>query len=73
MENITEQMLDQDDIKGRLRLFRYGLIVIVVVAFLLSWLMPYAMFLLVGWSVMLIVWYLLGLPVGPDSPIHVPG
>ena len=38
----------------------------------LSYLMPYAMFLLVGWSIMLVVWYLLGLPVGPDSPILLP-
>lgn len=38
----------------------------------LSFLMPYAIFLLVGWSLMLIGWYLLGLPVGPDSPILIP-
>jgi aminobenzoyl-glutamate transport protein len=35
----------------------------------LSYLMPYAMFLLVGWIVMLVVWYLLGLPIGPDTPV----
>jgi aminobenzoyl-glutamate transport protein len=38
----------------------------------LSYLVPYAVFLLIGWVVMLIVWYLLGLPVGPDSPIQLP-
>jgi aminobenzoyl-glutamate transport protein len=38
----------------------------------LSYLMPYALFLLVGWIIMLVIWYLLGLPVGPDSPIRMP-
>lgn len=37
----------------------------------LSFLVPYAMALLVGWVVMLVVWYLLGLPVGPDSPVFL--
>jgi len=35
----------------------------------LSYLIPYASWLLLGWSVMLVGWYLLGLPVGPDSPL----
>lgn len=35
----------------------------------LSYLVPYASALLVGWSLMLIGWYLLGLPVGPNSPL----
>ena len=26
-------------------------------------------FLLVGWIIMLVVWYWLGLPLGPDSPL----
>ena len=33
-------MIKQSDIEGRLRLFRYGLIVIVVVAFIVSLLAP---------------------------------
>lgn len=33
-------MLDRSDIQGRLRLFRYGLIVVVVVTFLISLLAP---------------------------------
>ncbi len=37
----------------------------------LSYLVPYASYLLLGWVLMLIGWYLLGLPVGPDSPIHL--
>jgi aminobenzoyl-glutamate transport protein len=37
----------------------------------LSYLIPYASWLLVGWSIMLVGWYLLGLPVGPDSPLFL--
>ena len=39
----------------------------------LSYLVPYAAFLLVGWIVMMVGWYLTGLPIGPDSPIFMPG
>jgi aminobenzoyl-glutamate transport protein len=39
----------------------------------LSLLIPYANFLLIGWVIMLIIWYVLGLPVGPDSPILLNG
>ncbi|MBD3869041.1 MAG: AbgT family transporter [Acidobacteria bacterium] len=39
----------------------------------LSYLVPYANFLFWGWILMLIIWYLIGLPVGPDSPIHLAG
>ncbi len=35
----------------------------------LSYLVPYAAYLLGGWLIMLIGWYLLGLPIGPDSPL----
>lgn len=35
-------MISQSDIQGRLRLFRYGLVVLVVVTFLVSLLAPYA-------------------------------
>lgn len=37
----------------------------------LSYLVPYANILFWGWMTMLIIWYLLGLPVGPDSPVHL--
>lgn len=37
-------MLQQSDVQGRLRLFRYGLIVIVIVTFLVSLLAPWAAF-----------------------------
>ncbi len=35
-------MISQGDIQGRLRLFRYGLIVLVIVTFLVSLLAPFA-------------------------------
>ncbi len=38
----------------------------------LSYLVPYANFLLLGWVVMLVLWYLAGFDVGPDSPIRMP-
>ena len=38
----------------------------------LSYLVPYAFVLLIGWTVMLGIWYALGLPVGPDTPIVLP-
>jgi ABC-type Fe3+ transport system permease subunit len=35
-------MISQSDIQGRLRLLRYGLIVVVIVAFFVALLVPYA-------------------------------
>ena len=35
-------MINQTDISGRIRLLRYGLIVLVIVTFLVAWLVPYA-------------------------------
>ncbi|WP_411841967.1 AbgT family transporter [Salinicoccus sp. HZC-1] len=40
---------------------------------LISVMLPYSIFFLIFWSVMLIVWTLLGLPLGPNAPIHFPG
>src|SRR5699024_7672994 len=37
---------------------------------LISVMLPYSIFFFVFWVVMLIVWSLLGLPLGPDSPVH---
>jgi len=37
-------MIQMSDVEGRLRLFRYGLIVVTVVAFLVSLLAPWASF-----------------------------
>ena len=44
-------MIDRSDIQGRLRLFRYGLIVVVVVTFLVSLLAPVASFRNTGLAV----------------------
>lgn len=37
---------------------------------LIASLMPYTIFLAIFWTVFLIIWYLLGIPVGPGGPIH---
>ncbi len=36
---------------------------------IISTMMPYSMAFLLGWTILLIVWYLLGLPIGPDIPV----
>lgn len=37
----------------------------------LSYLVPYAFVLLGGWIVMMVLWYLTGIPIGPGSPIRL--
>ena len=34
--------------------------------------LPYSMVFLLFWIVLLVIWMLLGLPVGPGAPIHIP-
>jgi len=36
---------------------------------LISTMIPYSIFFLIMWTILLVVWMLLGLPLGPDSPI----
>ncbi|GGN66562.1 AbgT family transporter [Oceanobacillus indicireducens] len=36
---------------------------------LISTMVPYSMFFLVGWTLMLIIWMLLGIPLGPGGPL----
>lgn len=36
----------------------------------ISVMLPYSMVFLVGWSLMFAVWLLLGLPIGPNAPLH---
>ncbi len=36
---------------------------------IISMMMPYSMFFLVAWTILLTVWYLLGLPIGPNIPM----
>ncbi len=36
---------------------------------IISTMMPYSIAFLIGWTVLLVVWYLLGLPIGPNIPV----
>lgn len=38
---------------------------------MISMMLPYSLCFLGGWFVMLIIWYVLGLPVGPMAPIYM--
>ena len=38
---------------------------------LISTMLPYSMVFLAGWIVFIIIWYLIGIPVGPGAPLHV--
>jgi len=35
--------------------------------------LPYSLTFLVGWSLVFGLWLVLGLPIGPDSPLTYPG
>src|SRR4051812_19820995 len=35
-----------------------------------SLMLPYVIILSVGWTLFFVVWYLLGIPSGPGSPVH---
>ena len=37
---------------------------------LISVMFPYSLFFFITWSIMLIIWMLIGLPLGPNAPIH---
>ena len=38
---------------------------------LVATMLPYSVAFLVGWTLLLIVWILLGLPVGPGAPLYL--
>lgn len=38
----------------------------------ISTMLPYSIVFLVGWSLLLVVWVLLELPIGPGAPLYVP-
>ncbi|PKK40058.1 Aminobenzoyl-glutamate transport protein [Clostridiaceae bacterium JG1575] len=38
---------------------------------IISTMLPYSLFFLLAWSLLMILWYFLGLPLGPGAPIHV--
>jgi aminobenzoyl-glutamate transport protein len=39
---------------------------------LISTMIPYSIFFLVGWTIMLIIWMLFGIPLGPGGPLEYP-
>lgn len=39
---------------------------------LIANLLPYSVFIFITWVLFVIVWYLLGIPVGPNGPIYLP-
>lgn len=39
---------------------------------LIANLLPYSIILFIVWTIFLIIWYLIGLPVGPGGPIYLP-
>lgn len=40
---------------------------------LISTMLPYSIAILLAWTVLIVVWFLLGLPVGPGAPLLYPG
>ncbi len=36
---------------------------------IISIMVPYSMLFLLGWTILLIIWYVLGLPIGPGTPL----
>ena len=39
---------------------------------IISTMVPYTIMLSIAWITLLVVWMLLGLPLGPDGPLHIP-
>src|SRR6056297_1432787 len=39
---------------------------------IISSMLPYTVVLSLGWIVLLIIWMLIGLPLGPDGPLYIP-
>ena len=33
--------------------------------------LPYTIVLLIAWTVFLVVWFVLGIPLGPGSPVSI--
>ncbi len=45
---------------------RYG------IGTIISTMIPYTVLLLIGWVLLLIIWMLIGIPLGPDGPLYIP-
>ncbi|MFP4470437.1 MAG: AbgT family transporter [Bacteroidales bacterium] len=39
---------------------------------IISTMIPYSALLFITWSALLVVWMLVGIPLGPDGPVHLP-
>ena len=39
---------------------------------IISTMIPYSFLLLIAWSALLVIWMLIGIPLGPDGPIYLP-
>lgn len=39
---------------------------------IISTMLPYSFLLFILWSALLVIWMLIGIPLGPDGPIHLP-
>ena len=37
----------------------------------ISTMLPYSIVFLIGWSILLIIWVLFGLPIGPGAPLTI--
>ena len=35
----------------------------------MSTMLPYSIFFLIGWTLLFVVWYLMGWPLGPGAPL----
>ena len=38
---------------------------------LISMMLPYSILFLIGWTLLMIVWLTLGLPIGPGAPVYI--
>ena len=38
---------------------------------LISSMLPYSLTFLIGWAIFMVVWMLIGLPVGPGAPLYI--
>ena len=36
----------------------------------ISLMLPYSIFILIGWTILFVIWYLLGIPVGPGTSLY---
>jgi aminobenzoyl-glutamate transport protein len=44
---------------------RYG------IGTIISTMLPYTLIFTLGWTILLVIWFFLGLPLGPDGPLYL--